>query len=308
MKREPYLSDDFNKSMLLRVAKMKMLDVNGNIQLPTNNDVLRMYNSKFEEVVSFRNYWPREGQCRIENGLIKEIDFKYTSPLGFVLPVYALGCSPKDSKDCNNCKTTFVPYRHRQVYCKAQCREEDYKKKRDSKKKRGRGRPKKVVQIKQEEKKESFIFSAPRMGSDVWGYNPYAEEVEPKSYRETKIEVSDIEDIKEPAKDIAPNYDHLEMVVPKYNPKGRDIMEDMERLEKLEVENEAPAPAQKETSFTKSKRERLLYICVLLWLILGLIGVYNDVDLSNLAVYFTALSPFVIGYIYGETKRPSEKK
>ena len=61
-------------------------------------------------------------------------------------------------------------------------------------------------------------------------------------------------------------------------------------------------------SFTKSKREKVLYAIILLWLIVGLVAIYNKSSLSELAAYFAALSPFVIGYIYGETKRPSEKK
>tara|TARA_R100001244_G_scaffold132387_1_gene108665 strand:+ start:176 stop:376 length:201 start_codon:yes stop_codon:yes gene_type:complete len=60
-------------------------------------------------------------------------------------------------------------------------------------------------------------------------------------------------------------------------------------------------------SFTKSKRERLLYACILLWLIVGLTAIFKGSSLSELAAYFAALSPFVIGYIYGETKRPSTK-
>ena len=61
-------------------------------------------------------------------------------------------------------------------------------------------------------------------------------------------------------------------------------------------------------AFSKSKRERLLYICVLMWLIVGLFAIHKESSLSELAAYFAALSPFVIGYIYGETKRPSGKQ
>jgi uncharacterized membrane protein len=59
--------------------------------------------------------------------------------------------------------------------------------------------------------------------------------------------------------------------------------------------------------FTKSKRERLLYVCVLLWLIIGLTALHYQASMSEMAAYFAALSPFVIGYIYGETNRPSKK-
>jgi|TARA_R110000744_G_scaffold213660_2_gene332527 uncharacterized membrane protein len=61
-------------------------------------------------------------------------------------------------------------------------------------------------------------------------------------------------------------------------------------------------------SFTKSKREKVLYLIVLLWLLVGLAAIYKGSNLSELAAYFAALSPFVIGYIYGETKRPSDKE
>tara|TARA_R110002020_G_scaffold9719_2_gene38110 strand:+ start:423 stop:614 length:192 start_codon:yes stop_codon:yes gene_type:complete len=60
-------------------------------------------------------------------------------------------------------------------------------------------------------------------------------------------------------------------------------------------------------SFTKSKRERLLYLCVALWLIVGLVAIFKGANLSELAAYFASLSPFVIGYIYSEGTRPSEK-
>ncbi len=57
--------------------------------------------------------------------------------------------------------------------------------------------------------------------------------------------------------------------------------------------------------FKKSKRETLLYVCVFLWLIIGVIAITHNSNLSGLAAYFASLAPFVIGYIYGETKRPS---
>ena len=58
----------------------------------------------------------------------------------------------------------------------------------------------------------------------------------------------------------------------------------------------------------KKKREKVLYLIVLLWLLVGLAAIYKGSNLSELAAYFAALSPFVIGYIYGETKRPSDKE
>lgn len=44
-----------------------------------------------------------------------------------------------------------------------------------------------------------------------------------------------------------------------------------------------------------------------MWLVVGLAAIYKESNLGELAAYFAALSPFVIGYIYGETKRPSNK-
>jgi len=41
------------------------------------------------------------------------------------------------------------------------------------------------------------------------------------------------------------------------------------------------------------------------WLIFGYFGIKQGTNMSEFAAYFAALSPFVIGYIYGETKRPS---
>lgn len=63
---------------------------------------------------------------------------------------------------------------------------------------------------------------------------------------------------------------------------------------------------------SKSKRERLIYFCFAAWLILGLAAIYANtkqagISFSELAAYIAALSPFVIGYIYGETQRPSTK-
>tara|TARA_R100000742_G_C4172256_1_gene10125 strand:+ start:197 stop:361 length:165 start_codon:yes stop_codon:yes gene_type:complete len=44
---------------------------------------------------------------------------------------------------------------------------------------------------------------------------------------------------------------------------------------------------------------------MLSWLFFGYFGIKEGTNMSEFAAYFAALSPFVIGYIYGETKRSS---
>lgn len=55
------------------------------------------------------------------------------------------------------------------------------------------------------------------------------------------------------------------------------------------------------------KREGLVYIAVGLWVIMGILGAIRDANLQELAVYFGSLTAYVATYIWGETKRPSEK-
>ena len=54
-----------------------------------------------------------------------------------------------------------------------------------------------------------------------------------------------------------------------------------------------------------SKRAIITTTMIACWIVFGLKGIENGSNLTELATYFAALSPFVIGYIYGETKRPS---
>jgi len=58
-------------------------------------------------------------------------------------------------------------------------------------------------------------------------------------------------------------------------------------------------------SFIKSKRFAMIIYVMIAWLLFGILGILFSADLGGLAAYFAALSPFVIGYIYGETKRSS---
>jgi len=55
------------------------------------------------------------------------------------------------------------------------------------------------------------------------------------------------------------------------------------------------------------KREGLVYIIVFLWIVMGLLGVYKDAILSDLAVYFGSLTAYAATYIWAESKRPSKK-
>ena len=52
-------------------------------------------------------------------------------------------------------------------------------------------------------------------------------------------------------------------------------------------------------------RETIVYISILLWLIAGCYGIIFCVGLDQIGAYFGALTPFVAGYILGETQRSS---
>jgi len=55
----------------------------------------------------------------------------------------------------------------------------------------------------------------------------------------------------------------------------------------------------------QSKRFLVTLFMMLSWLFFGYFGIKEGTNMSEFAAYFAALSPFVIGYIYGETKRSS---
>jgi len=56
-----------------------------------------------------------------------------------------------------------------------------------------------------------------------------------------------------------------------------------------------------------SKREIIIYVTVLLWLIVGVFTIINQSDLMGVSAYFAALTPFVGSYIIGETLKAEEK-
>lgn len=55
------------------------------------------------------------------------------------------------------------------------------------------------------------------------------------------------------------------------------------------------------------KREELVYIVVLLWIIMGVLGAYREANFTELAAYFGSLTAYVATYVWGESRRPSEK-
>tara|TARA_Y100000389_G_scaffold84235_1_gene80866 strand:+ start:6039 stop:6401 length:363 start_codon:yes stop_codon:yes gene_type:complete len=56
-----------------------------------------------------------------------------------------------------------------------------------------------------------------------------------------------------------------------------------------------------------SKREIMIYVTVLLWLIIGVFTIINGADLIGVSAYFAALTPFVGSYIIGETVKGEEE-
>ena len=50
-----------------------------------------------------------------------------------------------------------------------------------------------------------------------------------------------------------------------------------------------------------SRREMVIYITVLLWLVVGVFTIINQADLIGMSAYFASLTPFVGSYIIGET-------
>jgi preprotein translocase subunit SecE len=55
------------------------------------------------------------------------------------------------------------------------------------------------------------------------------------------------------------------------------------------------------------KREAIVYIVVILWIVAGIYGAIKGTDFTQLAAYFGSLTAYVATYIWAETKRPSKK-
>lgn len=54
-----------------------------------------------------------------------------------------------------------------------------------------------------------------------------------------------------------------------------------------------------------SKSERLIYIVIILWIFMGVLGLIYNTDLVNLSGYYSSLTLFVSTYLWGEYKRTS---
>lgn len=55
------------------------------------------------------------------------------------------------------------------------------------------------------------------------------------------------------------------------------------------------------------KREGLVYIIVLLWVGMALLGAFKEASFTDLSVYFGSLTAYAATYIWAEAKRPSTK-
>lgn len=56
-----------------------------------------------------------------------------------------------------------------------------------------------------------------------------------------------------------------------------------------------------------TKLQRLTYLVVLMWVILGCVCITYERSFTDLAVYFVSLSGFAGTYVFGEIKRPSSE-
>jgi len=57
---------------------------------------------------------------------------------------------------------------------------------------------------------------------------------------------------------------------------------------------------------SSSRREVMVYLSMLLWVILGVFSIVNQKELTQMAAYFGALTPFVAAAILGETYKKEE--
>lgn len=55
-----------------------------------------------------------------------------------------------------------------------------------------------------------------------------------------------------------------------------------------------------------STRQVIIYVTLLMWSVLGVVGVLRKSDMTELAVYFTALTPFMGSYILGSSYRKTD--
>jgi hypothetical protein len=55
------------------------------------------------------------------------------------------------------------------------------------------------------------------------------------------------------------------------------------------------------------KREIIVYVCILFWVLLGFWGIIKTVPLDEIGAYFGALTPFVAAYVLGQSARQSNE-
>lgn len=59
---------------------------------------------------------------------------------------------------------------------------------------------------------------------------------------------------------------------------------------------------------TKSSREIITYITIVLWATVGTLAIINETSLVSISAYYSALTPFVGAFILGETYKQSVEK
>lgn len=59
------------------------------------------------------------------------------------------------------------------------------------------------------------------------------------------------------------------------------------------------------TFLKRDKRERLVYVVVLLWIFMGILSAHYQTNFEITAVYYVSLTGFVGAYIWGESVRKS---
>lgn len=71
---------------------------------------------------------------------------------------------------------------------------------------------------------------------------------------------------------------------------------------------ESVRPAESSSILSKGKnssREILIYVCVLIWIVVGVFGVMKKASLEELAAYYSSLTPFVGSYLIGVSYKPA---
>lgn len=67
-------------------------------------------------------------------------------------------------------------------------------------------------------------------------------------------------------------------------------------------------PSDATSVFRKGKssnREIMIYVCVVLWLGVGIYGIMKHASMEQLSAYYSALTPFVSTYILGSSYKPA---